>query len=408
MSRARRASRVVTAGAVLAVWAVFYIYVVTTSPPQHTETPAAEVYLTLAGVLAVPMLLWVAAALTLIDHWWSCVGAHMSTMDPPGRLLAAAVATLPDHRREWGMAMTAELAEVGGRSARWRFALSCAAAALWTPRSGGWPVLVLVTGAVVTATTAAGSSVGAAVPGMGVFAVSFVGLAGALVVLAVARSRRLRLPVPAPTLLVAGGLAASIAMTAIFLLRQPTAAENLSPGAAVFLAAVLAGCLWVGVATPRLLGTSRLAPHLGAGAAVVYVVWLLQATHFDPRIEGLMFSWIMGAPAIFFLPAMAAAAIGRSYRSGIQAAVWTVITCGPLAYALWLPEALRRYPIDGGLLLDGDAAPIGENLSDALFVCLGLVPVLGLPCGVIGAAIGALITRPAVARAQPAPATINL
>jgi PadR family transcriptional regulator, regulatory protein PadR len=33
-------------------------------------------------------------------------------MDPPGRLLAAAVATLPDHRREWGMAMHALLAEV--------------------------------------------------------------------------------------------------------------------------------------------------------------------------------------------------------------------------------------------------------------------------------------------------------
>ena len=36
--------------------------------------------------------------------------------DLPGRLLAAAVAALPERRREWGRAMTAELAEVQGRS----------------------------------------------------------------------------------------------------------------------------------------------------------------------------------------------------------------------------------------------------------------------------------------------------
>jgi len=68
----------------------------------------------------------VAAALLLVDHWWSRTGIRLFVMDPLGRLLAAAVATLPDHRREWGMAMNAELAEVRGRSARWRFALSSA------------------------------------------------------------------------------------------------------------------------------------------------------------------------------------------------------------------------------------------------------------------------------------------
>ena len=52
---------------------------------------------------------------------------------------------------------------------------------------------------------AAGLAVEAAVPGLGVFAVSFAGLVGAMVVLGVARLRRIRLPAPAPTVLVTGG-----------------------------------------------------------------------------------------------------------------------------------------------------------------------------------------------------------
>jgi hypothetical protein len=143
-------------------------------------------------------------------------------MDPPGRLLAAAVATLPDHRREWGMAMHAELAEVRGRSARWQFALSSARAALRLPPLGGWPVLALVTGVVAAAAAAAALAAQATVPGLGVFAVSFVGLVGAMMVLAVARLRRMRLPVPAPTLLAAGGVAAAITMVGqLLLMRLP-------------------------------------------------------------------------------------------------------------------------------------------------------------------------------------------
>jgi hypothetical protein len=116
-------------------------------------------------------------------------------MDPPARLLGAAVAMLPEGRREWGLAMLAELAEVAERSARWRFALSGVRATLALPPAGGWPVFALVTGAAVAAVAAVGPAVGAVVPGLQVFAVCFTGLVGAMVVLAVARSRRLRLPV---------------------------------------------------------------------------------------------------------------------------------------------------------------------------------------------------------------------
>jgi hypothetical protein len=141
----------------------------------------------------------------------------------------------------------------------------------------------LTAGVVVASIAAAGPAVGAAVPGLRVFAVTFTSLVGAMVVLAVARSRRprLRLPVPAATVLVTGGVAASIAGTVILLRREPAAAQYLPPPSAVYLAAVLAGCLWIALGSPRWLGTSRLAPHLGAAAAVVFAAWFWLAIRTD-------------------------------------------------------------------------------------------------------------------------------
>jgi hypothetical protein len=417
MSRTRRRLRIATAAAVVAAWAVFYVVVITTAPLAYdpaTES-AAKVNREFALLLVIPTALWVAAAVLLVDHWWSRTGIRLSAMDPPERLLAVAVATLPGHRREWGMAMHAELAEVRGRWARWQFALSSARAALRLP-SGGWPVLALVTGVAAAAVAAAGVAVEAAVPGLGVFAVSFAGLVGAMVVLAVARVRRMRLPVPAPTLLVAGGVAAAITLTVIFLLRDPAAARYLPRANAVFLAAVLAGCLWIAVAAPRSLGTDRLAPHLGVAAGVVLVAGqlLLIRASSDPRLEpadqqlvqGLAAMWFWFGPvAVFFFPAFAAGWVGRSFRSGVQAGIWAAIACLPLTYALWLHEALRLYAINGGLLWFGDGAPEGENLSAALFWTLRFAPLLGLPFAVIGAATGANAARPPAAQAQHAGAT---
>jgi hypothetical protein len=395
----RRRVQTVTTWVVVVAWAVFYaVALVTADPLPPAETALAQ--------LVVPPLLLVVAARLVLRHWWSGPGSRMSTMDLPGRLLAAAAAALPERRRGWGRAMTAELAEVQGRSARWRFALSSVRATLWLPPAGGWPVLALVTGVVVAATTAVGPAVGAAVPGLRVFAVTFTGLVGAMAVLAVARAPRprLRLPVPAPTVLVAAGVAAAIAATVIFLRREPAAAEYLPPAAAVYLAVVLAGCLWVALASPRWLGTSRLAPHLGAAAAVVFAAWFWLAIRTDgtepplPLLLVLALVLVLAPLAVFFVPAFAAGRAGRSFRSGLQAAVWTVAAVVPLTYAIWLPEGLRRHAIDGAPLVgDGElVAPVGMNLADALVFCLGIFPVLGLTLAVIGAGLGALSTHHAV------------
>jgi hypothetical protein len=412
MSWTRRRFERIATWVPVAVWAVVYAVALAVAIANGDPLPAPE---TALQNLALPPLLWVVAARIVLYHWWPGTGARMAAMDPPARLLAAAVATLPDHRRQWGMAMTAELAEVRGPSARWRFALSSARATLWLRPAGGWPVLALVAGVVVAAVVAAGPVVGAAVPGLGVFAVSFTALVGAMVVLAVARARHPRLPAPAATLVVAGGVAAAVAMTAMFLRRVPTAVGYLPPARAVYLAAVLAGCLWVAVAAPRWLGTDRLAPHLGAAAALVFGAWFLLAFRVTASLDRLdaplllefalvpvSILVVVFAPlAILFLPALVAGVVGRSFRSGVQAAIWTVIATAPLTYALWLPEGLRRHAIDGALF-DGALGPVGATLGDALFFSLGALPAFGLPFAVIAAGVAATVTRPpAVAQAPP-------
>jgi len=73
------------------------------------------------AVAAMPFAwLWVVfmaiAAWLLWRAWWRRAGDR----------LAAAGATLPADRRDWGAAMAAELAQVEDRGARWRFAAGCA------------------------------------------------------------------------------------------------------------------------------------------------------------------------------------------------------------------------------------------------------------------------------------------
>jgi hypothetical protein len=81
----------------------------------------------LLAILAMP---WAFAALMLARV------CSLPGTDGPTRLLALATAALPGERREWGRAMSAELAHVEDVGARWRFAAGCAAVAV-TPTRGG-------------------------------------------------------------------------------------------------------------------------------------------------------------------------------------------------------------------------------------------------------------------------------
>jgi hypothetical protein len=206
-------------------------------------------------------------------------------------------------------------------------------------------------------------------------------------------------------------------VTVIFLRRDPTAADYLSPLGTGFLTAILVGCLWIAVVTSRSLGSKRLAPYVGAGVALVYVAGLLLLIRaaYNPLIEAgvgdpatvpaqrqqlgdLALLWLMGGLAIAcFLAGLVVGLIDRSFRSGLLAGIWAGVLILPLAYAVWLHEALRLYPVNGGLLFFGDGAPEGENLGAAPTWVLGIPPALGLPFAAIGAALGARISGRAAA-----------
>lgn len=84
---------------------------------------------TIVAFTFTPALVTVAAAVMLLRHQAS--RDIDQDMDAPTSLLTFAVRAMPKSRREWGVAMLAELAAVPGGMARWRFALSCARAALF-------------------------------------------------------------------------------------------------------------------------------------------------------------------------------------------------------------------------------------------------------------------------------------
>jgi hypothetical protein len=391
--------RLATGGLVLAAWAVVYLAIITFDPPAYDPAgeTAAKVNFGLAVILFIPTVVYIVAAQLLLYFWLTGAGARLSEMDAPGRVLAVAVASLPGHRREWGAAMVGELAEVRGRAARWRFALSCVRAALW-PRPRSWPLLVLA-GLAVAGLVAAAPAIGETVAGLKVLAVTCAALAGALALLTVARSPRPR--IPAPALLVVAGVAAAIAMIVVFLRREPSAAEFLSPAKAVLIAAIMAGSLWIALASPRVLGPSGLAARLGAGAALAAVVGQLLLGRIANEVldkpaplmtMGALFL-VFGPAFLFFVPACWAAMADRSLRSGLKAGAWTAAAYLPLVFAMWLYEAMRVYAATGRLFIDVDPGPIGANLDQAVFWCLTYVPVVGAPLAVFGAGIAAYIAK---------------
>lgn len=389
----------VGAAVVFAAVDVGYQLLLSFSSPRGPDE-AFWPYVIGGSVLAAPAavaatLVWMAA--------WLWVGARLAGMDGPARLVAAAVGTLPADRRDWGLAMTAELGRVPGRRERWRFAFGCARTALFPPRGHralALAVAALAAGLVVSAAMATG----AALPELRVFAVTFAGLVGVLATVAVSRARRPRRPAAGLPIAVAGlaGVVASVAVTGYYL--RTDASVVLGRPNAVFLAVALAAGLWLSLVPPRALTASRRARRAGLGVGVAVAAGLVVNAHLNDIAAGQSIGlYVLAVPvtALFFT-SFAVTVGDRSFWAGLQAAVWTLVVTCMLGFAVYVVEAFRYWragvhPIDG----DSIYGPAGPQLHEAAGWMLAAVPALALPFAVFGAALGTLNSnlREAVVRA---------
>jgi hypothetical protein len=407
MNRTKRMGRL--GGLVVsAVAAVPFVYLWVQMMINADDPLTLRIRLDMAIWIAVFGTPWMVAARLLWRAWWRRAGAELSRMDGPAWLLAAAAATLPGDRREWGAAMAAELTQVEDRAARWRFAAGGARAAIFPP--GGNRVAVGVTGALAVAATAGAALVaGAALPAGRVFALTFVGLLGGLATLAVARRRRVGLAGagPAVTGLTLAGVAGCVGFTTWYVAEYPLTpsghppviSATLTPMTAVVLAVVLAAGLWLAVAPPRWLAGDRRGRRFGVATALVVAAGFVLASQLgwhgvDGPDAGIM-SYLLFVPPLMFVAGSAtAAAIGHSLRTGLTACAWATVLGGLLVVVAWLAEAPHWYRQLGGLLLDADSGVgMGANLGDAVWWTLIVLILWTMPIGVLGAVAGSARAR---------------
>jgi hypothetical protein len=340
-----------------------------------------------------------AAGALLWATWWRRTGVRVAAMDAPARLLAAAVATLPADRRDWGSAMTAELAQVPDRRERRRFATGCARAALFPPSGHRAPLLAVVALA-ATAVVITGPAVDRALPELRAFAVTFVALVGAFATLAASRARRLHWPAPGlPTALIAlAGVAASIGVTGYYLATDASVA--LDTPAAITMGVLLAVGLWLALLPPRGLNISRRARRTGLGVGVAVAGGLFLSGRINDIDAGQSIGlYVLVVPAlVLFWASFIVAMADRSFRAGLQTAVSAVVLACLLSFAVYVIEAVR-YVRAGVHPIDGDAlGPVAMQLHGAIGWVLVYLPASALPFAIIGAFAGS------VARMPPRPA----
>ena len=267
-------------------------------------------------------------------------------MDGPERLLLAANALLPADRADWGQAMTAELANLSGRSQRWRFAFGCTRASLLAPghERSGRPLVVAVTAA---AAVAAG-----------------------LVVVALVRY---------PGLIVGPRTWLELAVFACVLMAYPVATAVLvrrldepsqRPALIGMPGAIAVAALWVALGVTA---AARAPQYFGVGLSVSIVVL--------PLSVGALGAWR-----------------GRGAPAGRRSAALCALCAGLLVFLAWVAEAVFAdgRPYDTGLLRDFRTSGARDlatyALSDNLGAAMGLlvlVPLLAFGFGAIGAGVTA-------------------
>ena len=245
--------------------------------------------------------------------------------------------------------------------------------------------------AAVVAAGAAFVTVGWAMPALQLFSVALAALTGLMVVVVVARKRRIT---PCPTVAANVGIAVAgcIATTVYVLLRYPATGDGLRPVRSVLLAAMFTGCLWIGLAPPRALMGSIRAGWIGVAAGLALGAGFLAATSVPQDGEGIgAYAYLLlWSGPILLAGSVLAAALDHSLRSGIQAAVLGTVTGVPLLLSIWLFKSMWWKQSGGWLLEANDSVPnlMAGNLVDAIFWGFIWILVWALPIGIFGAAAG--------------------
>jgi len=249
-----------------------------------------------------------------------------------------AVGWLPLGREGWGRAMLAELDQVSGRRARWRFAGGAARTALLPPGSSSLRAAIVLAAVAVAAAIA----IYALSPGTGgVTAVAVPGLAALGAWAALARPRR------AQQVSLAGRAAQVIAIAVIagclvvalrVLVLYPVHAGGYAwPAGAMVFAAELAACAWPVLRRPGPLGATRHSGLIGVSAALVTAdVLYLNQQPIGPSGTVVVETGIVAPIAAGLLAAALGAARRKPARHLLRAGagewLWGVLLTGPAVF----------------------------------------------------------------------------
>jgi hypothetical protein len=288
---------------------------------------------------------------------WRRRAAIDAEPDAPARLVALAVATLPEARRDWGRAMTAELSSLTHPASRWSFAAGSARAALFPP-AGAWR----------PATGWAGAAVGLL------------------------------------------GVVACTAAAVYMLVVYPTETVDATPPFfGVVLVVVLASCLALTLVAPPALTSSPVARRVGIWLGAAAGGALLLSSRTGVLEAGAMTFLVPVQLLTLAVAPTVVATVTRSLRAAVQTIVWGFVFSTVAMFPVYIAESVRRYKGDGGLYLDGDADPwttIGTNLPDAVGWLLILIPSLLVPLGILAAALVTAVDR-AIERPSNRPPTVS-
>ena len=253
--------------------------------------------------------------------------------DVPARIVAAAAAWLPAHRRDWGRAMTAELAQVHDRAGRWRFATGALRVALFLP-SGRGRRMMAVALAGLLASAAATATAAVEIPDLA-WSVAVLGvLLGGYATFRAARPHPPHRTAPGVmvAVLALAAVAAAIVSVARIAVAHPAAATDSTHVFAVLFAAALAGYLAFALTRSRGQAGAVLWWALGAALAsgAVWTVIDLTTPVMPVGITGYL--WPVGAAAVLAASVGAAAATG-SAPAGARAGTLTAVLVAPMHFA---------------------------------------------------------------------------